>query len=152
MIGRSEHVFSVHSASAYRVGSMEGTLERTIKKRFAGCDWASQTRTAAPSARRTLATSARAAEVGTPLWLEAWMEEHNRRQDRRRISVFVAVDANSNISISQRYVHPSEDAVLNALARLGEHNSGHSAENVIPVGSGELLPNLPPKNSIVNFR
>jgi site-specific recombinase XerD len=47
----------------------------------------------------------------------------------------------SNISISQRYVHPSEDAVLNALSRLGGHNSGHSSESVIPVGSGNLLVN-----------
>ncbi|MGO9575304.1 MAG: tyrosine-type recombinase/integrase [Terriglobales bacterium] len=45
----------------------------------------------------------------------------------------------SNISISQRYVHPSEDAVLNALSRLSGHNSGHSAETAIPAGSGELL-------------
>jgi integrase len=51
------------------------------------------------------------------------------------------IAGHSNISISQRYVHPSEDAVLNALSRLTGHNSGHSAENVIPVGSGELLLN-----------
>jgi len=31
------------------------------------------------------------------------------------------VAGHSNISISQRYVHPSEDAVLNALSRLGGH-------------------------------
>jgi len=51
------------------------------------------------------------------------------------------VAGHSNVSISQRYVHPSEDAVLNALSRLTGHNSGHSAENVIPAGSGELLLN-----------
>jgi integrase len=51
------------------------------------------------------------------------------------------VAGHSNISISQRYVHPSEDAVLNALSRLTGHNSGHTAENVIPGGSGELLLN-----------
>jgi integrase len=39
------------------------------------------------------------------------------------------VAGHSNISISQRYVHPSEDAVLNALSRLSGHNSGHSVEN-----------------------
>ncbi len=37
------------------------------------------------------------------------------------------IAGHSNISISQRYVHPSEDAALNALSRLGGHNSGHSA-------------------------
>jgi integrase len=47
----------------------------------------------------------------------------------------------SNISISQRYVHPSEDAVLNALSRLSGHNSGHSAENAIPASAGALLLN-----------
>jgi integrase len=51
------------------------------------------------------------------------------------------VAGHSNISISLRYVHPSEHAVLNALSRLSGHNSGHSVENVIPVGSGELLLN-----------
>jgi site-specific recombinase XerD len=57
------------------------------------------------------------------------------------VSTLARVAGHSNISISQRYVHPSEDAVLNALSRLTGHNSGHSAENVIPVGSGELLLN-----------
>jgi len=49
------------------------------------------------------------------------------------------VAGHSNISISQRYVHPSEDAVLNALSRLSGHNFGHSAENPGPKGTGELL-------------
>ena len=45
----------------------------------------------------------------------------------------------SNISISQRYVHPSEDAVLNALSRLSGHKSGHSTEKAISAGSEELV-------------
>jgi integrase len=49
------------------------------------------------------------------------------------------IAGHSNISISQRYVHPSEDAVLNAFSRLNGHNSGHSAENPLPLRSGELL-------------
>jgi hypothetical protein len=32
----------------------------------------------------------------------------------------------SSIAISARYVHPSEDAVLNAMSRLSGHNSGQS--------------------------
>jgi len=48
------------------------------------------------------------------------------------------IAGHSNISISLRYVHPSEDAVLNALSRLSGHNFGHSAENVIPAVSCEL--------------
>jgi integrase len=50
------------------------------------------------------------------------------------------IAGHSNISISQRYVHPSEDAVLNALSRLTGHNSRHSAENTVPTGGPELLP------------
>lgn len=38
------------------------------------------------------------------------------------------IAGHSNIGISQRYVHPSEDAVLNALSKLGGHNSGHTTE------------------------
>jgi integrase len=51
------------------------------------------------------------------------------------------IAGHSNISISQRYVHPSEDAVLNALSRLGRHNSGHSAEHSTHAGAGELALN-----------
>lgn len=36
------------------------------------------------------------------------------------------VAGHSSIAISARYVHPSEDAVLAAMERLGGHNSGHS--------------------------
>ena len=36
------------------------------------------------------------------------------------------IAGHSSIAMSGRYVHPSEDAVLNAMSRLGGHNSGHS--------------------------
>lgn len=39
------------------------------------------------------------------------------------------IAGHSSIAISARYVHPSEDAVLEAMARLGGHNSRHSAES-----------------------
>lgn len=51
------------------------------------------------------------------------------------------VAGHSNIAISQRYVHPSEDAVLNALSRLSGHNSGHSAEKLLPPRSEKNLLN-----------
>lgn len=38
------------------------------------------------------------------------------------------VAGHSSIAISARYVHPSEDAVLEAMERLGGHNSGHSGK------------------------
>jgi integrase len=36
------------------------------------------------------------------------------------------IAGHSNVSMSSRYVHPSEDAVLGAMARLGGHKIGHS--------------------------
>jgi integrase len=38
------------------------------------------------------------------------------------------IAGHSSIGISSRYVHPSNDAVLAAMSRLGGHNIGHSAE------------------------
>jgi integrase len=38
------------------------------------------------------------------------------------------IAGHSSITISSRYVHPSEDAVLMAMSNLGGHNSGHSQE------------------------
>ena len=42
------------------------------------------------------------------------------------ITLCSAVAGHSSITISSRYVHPSEDAVLAAMARLGGHKIGHS--------------------------
>lgn len=42
------------------------------------------------------------------------------------------IAGHSNIAISQRYVHPSEDAFLSAMSRLGGHNSGHTAKTALP--------------------
>jgi len=41
------------------------------------------------------------------------------------------IAGHSSIAISARYVHPSEDAVLNAMARLGGHKIGHSEEKQV---------------------
>lgn len=38
------------------------------------------------------------------------------------------IAGHSSIRISSRYVHPSENAVLDAMSRLGGHNIGHSTE------------------------
>jgi integrase len=50
------------------------------------------------------------------------------------------IAGHSSIAISARYVHPSEDSVLTAMARLGGHKSGHS-EKLPEVNSkrGSLL-------------
>ena len=36
------------------------------------------------------------------------------------------IAGHSSIAISARYVHPSEDAVLNAISRLSGHKIGHN--------------------------
>ncbi len=38
------------------------------------------------------------------------------------------IAGHSSIAVSARYVHPSEDAVLAAVSRLGGHNSGHTVD------------------------
>jgi hypothetical protein len=38
------------------------------------------------------------------------------------------IAGHSDIRISTRYVHPSEDAVFGAMSRLGGHKIGHSAD------------------------
>ena len=48
------------------------------------------------------------------------------------------IAGHSSVAMSTRYVHPSEDAVLNAMSRLGGHNSGHT-ENMGLKGSGNPL-------------
>jgi len=37
------------------------------------------------------------------------------------------IAGHSSVGISSRYVHPSDDRVLEAISRLGGHNSGHNA-------------------------
>jgi integrase len=49
------------------------------------------------------------------------------------------IAGHSSISMSTRYVHPSEDAVLNAMSRLDGHNSGHTDKNEEAQGNGKLL-------------
>lgn len=52
------------------------------------------------------------------------------------------IAGHSSISISARYVHPSEDAVLNAMSKLSGHNSGHSDEMaLLDAGSTEQIKN-----------
>jgi integrase len=48
------------------------------------------------------------------------------------------VAGHSSVAISSRYVHPSEDAVLAAMSRLGGHNFGHSANRAIFCDSASL--------------
>ncbi|HZP32377.1 MAG TPA: site-specific integrase [Candidatus Acidoferrales bacterium] len=47
------------------------------------------------------------------------------------------IAGHSQIGISSRYVHPSEDAMFAAISRLGGHKIGHSDESVIPANSDQ---------------
>lgn len=50
------------------------------------------------------------------------------------------IAGHSSIAISARYVHPSEDAVLNAVERLGGHRTGHTQEEpTTTTETGRLL-------------
>ena len=42
------------------------------------------------------------------------------------------IAGHSNVSMSSRYVHPSEDAVLSAMAKLGGHKTGHNTNQAEP--------------------
>ena len=49
------------------------------------------------------------------------------------------IAGHSSIAISARYVHPSEDRVLEAISRLGGHKSGHTELEQQSVSNGKLL-------------
>jgi integrase len=42
------------------------------------------------------------------------------------------IAGHSSITMSSRYVHPGNDAVVEAMLKLGGHKSGHSTEIIIP--------------------
>lgn len=49
------------------------------------------------------------------------------------------IAGHSSVAISGRYVHPSEDRVLEAISRLGGHKIGHSDQEQLGVGDGKVL-------------
>lgn len=71
------------------------------------------------SARHTFLT--RLGESGCDVWTLARIAGH------------------SSIAISARYVHPSGDAVLTAMLKLGGHKSGHSENSLIANDEGQPL-------------
>jgi integrase len=50
------------------------------------------------------------------------------------------IAGHNSISISARYVHPSEDAVLSAVERLGRHKIGHIEDSVPEVTTAATTP------------
>jgi integrase len=49
------------------------------------------------------------------------------------------IAGHASIAISSRYVHPSEDAVLDAISRLGGHRIGHeNAPAQLPVAKNAI--------------
>ena len=51
----------------------------------------------------------------------------------------VRIAGHTNISMSSRYVHPSENAVLDAMSRLGGHKNGHNQNDAprLPVAEDD---------------
>jgi integrase len=49
------------------------------------------------------------------------------------------IAGHSSIAISSRYVHPSEDVVLNAMDRLAGHNIGHSQKSAEITGEKQQM-------------
>jgi integrase len=49
------------------------------------------------------------------------------------------IAGHSSVAISSRYVHPSEDAVFEAMSRLGGHKTGHSELQASASVDGKLL-------------
>lgn len=49
------------------------------------------------------------------------------------------IAGHSSVAISARYVHPSEDKVLEAISRLGGHNSGHTQSEQQSASDVKLL-------------
>jgi site-specific recombinase XerD len=47
------------------------------------------------------------------------------------VRTLARIAGHSQIQISSRYVHPSEDAMFAAMSRLGGHKIGHSEENEV---------------------
>lgn len=50
------------------------------------------------------------------------------------------IAGHSSVSMSSRYDHPSEDAILTAMANLGSHNNGHCADQqqLPPIPQGQV--------------
>jgi integrase len=49
------------------------------------------------------------------------------------------IAGHSSVAVSSRYVHPSEDRVLEAISRLDGHKIGHSELQQLPTSDGKLL-------------
>ena len=84
------------------------------------------------------ATPKCAADMQAPsirsLQLAAQFSYKTGREWLRRLD---AVAGHASLTMSQRYIHPSQDAVLDAIARLGGHKIGHNQKDVpeLPVAT-----------------
>ena len=58
-------------------------------------------------------------------WCDAW--------------TLARIAGHSSVAISARYVHPSDERVLEAISRLGGHNSGHNELEQESASEAKLL-------------
>ena len=77
----------------------------------------------------------KALKLGKVRPFEVYSIRHTFSPDQESAAVIFGCPArvagHSNISISQRYVHPSEDPVPNALSRLDGHYIGTARYNAL---------------------
>jgi integrase len=140
------------TAAARRVLPMTPRVRRILEGRWSSADkpeegwvWTALTRSGhvEPSSFRkqhaaTFETIAKEAKINNVKPVRAFVLYSLRHTFLTRLGesgcdawTLARIAGHSNISMSSRYVHPSEDAVLDAMARLGGHKIGHS-ENETP--------------------
>jgi integrase len=104
-----------------------------------GCVWPAQTRSGhvEPSSLRKQHTKALQTAKVRPFVLYSLRHTFLTRLGQSGCDVWTLarIAGHASITISARYVHPSEDAVLDAISRLGGHKIGHSQNDapLLPV-------------------
>ena len=92
----------------------------------------------APEARRAAILSGIGAECVPSCSTRCGTRSTRLRESGCDARTLARIAGHSSVAVSARYVHPSDDKVLEAISRLGEHNSGHIGETPIPVVAGQL--------------
>jgi integrase len=148
------------TAAARRVLPMTPRVRRILEGRWSSADtpeegwvWAAPTRSGhvEPSSFRkqhaaTFETIAKEAKMSNVKPVRPFVLYSLRHTFLTRLGesgcdawTLARIAGHSNVSMSSRYVHPSENAVLDAMARLGGHNSGHSQNEApqLPVATND---------------
>lgn len=139
--GRNGTLLVTHgkTKAARRVLPMTPRVRRTLETRWNACGrpsdgyvWPALTKSGhiEPSSLKRQHSKALALSKVRPFVLYSLRHTFLTRLGQSGCDVWTLarIAGHGSIAISARYVHPSEDAVLEAMARLGGHNSGHNAK------------------------